>query len=204
MDVNLVNFWGVRWVIGLWLKWHRRNPSEVFDYLTTQRDTLYSHVEKLKESEQGLLSKGKSSISEQEKRRLARQILLLRKDLARFEIQIQMTNNQIEILNKQQHDAAVAASIVPELPTEDELVTGATDAEMAVEELQKLSLVNGMSTDILKVSDEEQKILDEFGYEDEKPISVTKTDAVNTEKQPKEKIRTGYSKTGEVDFAVSE
>ena len=134
--------------------------------LAQRRDRIYGDIGKLEIKEADLLAEGKAATSPVPKRRLAAQLVQMRKDIARQNTTAAMLNKQIDIISTDIHNLTlIQQGDMAQLPDTEELTENAVKAEEMLETLKADSeLVGSLETGIEEslTSDEELAILQEF------------------------------------------
>ena len=134
--------------------------------LAQRRDRIYGDIGKLEIKEGDLLAEGKAATSPVPKRRLAAQLVQLRKDIGRQNTTAAMLNKQIDIISTDIHNLTlIQQGDMAQLPDTEELTENAVKAEEMLETLKADSeLVGSLETGIEEslTSDEELAILQEF------------------------------------------
>ena len=134
--------------------------------LAQRRDRIYSDIGKLEEQEAEMLAKGKAATSPVPRRRLAAQLVQLRKDINRQNATASMLNKQVDIISTDIHNLTlIQQGEMGRLPDTEELTENAVKAEEMLETLKANSeLVGSLETGIEETltSDEEFAILEEF------------------------------------------
>lgn len=137
--------------------------QETSDFLNLRHNSVISAIISLEEHEKELFSEGKKSNQLSTKRRIAGMISLLRKDIQRQKDIASIVSQQITLTHSQIHNEVILAQCeaVP-LPNADEIISRATEAQMAVEELSA-SATNIHSVEVpSNYSDDELSILKEL------------------------------------------
>ena len=134
--------------------------------LAQRRDRIYGDIGKLEIKEADLLAEGKAATSPVPKRRLAAQLVQMRKDIARQNTTAAMLNKQIDIISTDIHNLTlIQQGDMAQLPDTEELTENAVKAEEMLETLKAdAELVGSLETGIEEslTSDEEMAILQEF------------------------------------------
>jgi len=134
--------------------------------LAQRRDRVYEDIAKLEENEAALLEQGCTTSSAVARRRLAAQVVQLRKEIARQNTVAGMLNTQINIISTDIHNLTLLLQgQMTELPDAAELTENAVRAEEMLETLKAdADLVSGLETGIGDglTSDEEQAVLKEL------------------------------------------
>lgn len=134
--------------------------------LAQRRDRIYGDIGKLEAKEADLLAQGKAATSPVPKRRLAAQLVQMRKDIGRQNTTAAMLNKQIDIISTDIHNLTlIQQGDMAQLPDTEELTENAVKAEEMLETLKADSeLVGSLETGIEEslTSDEELAILQEF------------------------------------------
>lgn len=135
------------------------------DALSAQRDRIYGDTSTLEHREADLLKQGKASKSKIVQRRLASQLLQVRKDLQRQHLTAATINGQIDILGADIHNRTLLKQgVMANLNDSDTLTENAIKAEEILETLSSdAALVSALEPGINDfVSQEELDILKEF------------------------------------------
>ena len=141
--------------------------------LAQRRDRIYGDIGKLEKKEAQLLEEGKAAKSQVPRRRLAAQLLQLRKDIGRQNTSAAMLNKQINIISTDIHNLTlIQQGEMAQLPDTTELTEHAVEAEEMLETLNADadmvgSLETGMEQSL--TSEEELAIMQEFEGADEQP-----------------------------------
>ena len=141
--------------------------------LAERRKRIYEDIGKLEKKEAQLLEEGKASKSQVPRRRLAAQLLQLRKDIGRQNTSAAMLNKQINIISTDIHNLTlIQQGEMAQLPDTTELTEHAVEAEEMLEMLNADadmvgSLETGMEQSL--TSEEELAIMQEFEGADEQP-----------------------------------
>ncbi len=134
--------------------------------LAQRRDRLYEDISTLEKREGELLAQGRSTQSQVTRRRLAAQLVQLRKDIARQNTAANMLNQQINILSTDIHNLTlIQQGQMARLPDTEELTQNAVKAEEMLETLRSdADLVSSLETGLadMAASSEELAILKEF------------------------------------------
>lgn len=137
--------------------------------LAQRRDRLYGDIGKLEQKEAGLRSEGKAAHTagaDVKKRRVAAQLVQLRKDIARQNATAAMLNKQIDIISTDIHNLTlIQQGDLAQLPDTEELTENAVKAEEMLEQLQAdADIVGSLETGIEAslTSEEELAVLQEF------------------------------------------
>ena len=147
--------------------------------LAQRRDRLYSDIGKLEEREGHLLAEGRKNPSKVVRRRLAAQLVQIRKDIARQNTSANMLNQQINIISTRIHNLTlIQQGQMAQLPSTEELAEEAVQAEEMLEQLKAnadmvASLETGLSDAL--TDQEELEILKEF--EQPEPEAPSKIEA---------------------------
>ena len=141
--------------------------------LAQRRDRIYEDIGKLEKKDAQLLEEGKAAKSQVPRRRLAAQLLQLRKDIGRQNTSAAMLNKQINIISTDIHNLTlIQQGEMAQLPDTTELTEHAVEAEEMLETLNADadmvgSLETGMEQSL--TSEEELAIMQEFEGVDEQP-----------------------------------
>ncbi|MCH7993774.1 MAG: hypothetical protein IIB57_04940 [Planctomycetes bacterium] len=141
--------------------------------LAERRKRIYEDIGKLEKKEAQLLEEGKASKSQVPRRRLAAQLMQLRKDIGRQNTSAAMLNKQINIISTDIHNLTlIQQGEMAQLPDTTELTEHAVEAEEMLETLNADadmvgSLETGMEQSL--TSEEELAIMQEFEGADEQP-----------------------------------
>ena len=133
--------------------------------LSAQRDKIYADTPDLEQREAKLLEEGKTNKSRLVRKRLASQLLLVRKDLQRQHTTAAMINGQIEILGTDIHNLTLLQQgAMAKLSNSQEITKNAVRAEEILESLSSdAALVSTLEPGMDGlVSQEELDILKEF------------------------------------------
>ncbi len=134
--------------------------------LSGRLDRMYEDIAQLEKKEQQLHQEGKATTSKVSKRRIAGQVMRLRKDISRCNTSAAMVSKQINIIGTHIHNLELARTgSVAQLPSSEELTEAAVNAEEILEQLTVGDdLVTGLDVGLAEsaMSEEEEAILAEF------------------------------------------
>ena len=156
--------------------------------LAERRKRIYEDIGKLEKKEAQLLEEGKASKSQVPRRRLAAQLLQLRKDIGRQNTSAAMLNKQINIISTDIHNLTlIQQGEMAQLPDTTELTEHAVEAEEMLEMLNADadmvgSLETGMEQSL--TSEEELAIMQEFEGADEQPSKAERAAPTETAPSP--------------------
>ncbi|UCG31731.1 MAG: hypothetical protein JSU68_08680 [Phycisphaerales bacterium] len=140
--------------------------SEQRAMLAQRRDRLYGQIGKLEDKEAELLEQGRKNPSKVVRRRLAAQLVQVRKDIARQNTLANQLNQQINIIATRIHNLTLIQNgQMAQLPSTEELAEEAVQAEEMLEQLKAdadmvASLETTMSDTL--ADQEELEVLKEF------------------------------------------
>ncbi|MFO0973624.1 MAG: hypothetical protein U1A27_09320 [Phycisphaerae bacterium] len=154
--------------------------------LSQRRDRIYEDVARLEKREAGLVDEGRGTESQVAKKRLAAQVVQVRKEIERWNTIAGMLNQQLNIINTDIHNLTLLQQgQIARLPSAEELTEHAVAAEEMLETLSAdAKLVEGLETHVAEqvVTDEEAAVLAEFDRapsapEPARPAQVAQRDA---------------------------
>ena len=150
-------------------------------HLAQRRDRLYSDIGKLEEREGRLLAEGRENPSKVVRRRLAAQLVQIRKDIARQNTGANMLNQQINIISTRIHNLTlIQQGQMAQLPSTEELADEAVQAEEMLEQLKAdADLVSSLETGLSETltDQEELEILKEFDQPEPETPSKAEAEA---------------------------
>ncbi len=168
-----------------WIRIRREQkklPSEQFDDMMNHRDRLFVDIEQMESSEIALVKQGKASESKVQKRRIAGQISLLRKDLSRMNSQVTLVSKQLNVLSTHRHLITLGQSVTAaDLPSAEELTEQAVATESQIEDLDDtVAAIDGIESSMSasSISDDEEAIMAEFEERSETAEKPTMSERV--------------------------
>jgi hypothetical protein len=140
--------------------------SEQRAMLVQRRDRLYGQIGKLEEKEGDLLEQGRKNPSKIVRRRLAAQLVQVRKDIARQNTLANQLNQQVNIIATRIHNLTlIQHGQMAQLPSTEELAEEAVQAEEMLEQLKAdADMVASLETTMSDALADEQEleVLKEF------------------------------------------
>ncbi len=147
--------------------------------LAQRRDRIYEDIGKLEQKDAQLVEEGKAAKAAKSQiplRRLASQLLQLRKDIGRQNTSAAMLNKQINIISTDIHNLTlIQQGEMAQLPDTTELTEHAVEAEEMLETLNAdADMVDSLETGMEQslTSEEELAIMQEFEGAEEQPSTV--------------------------------
>ncbi len=147
------------------------NLQQRVDVLSAQRDRIYGDTTALEQRESKLLEEGKANKSKIVRKRLASQLLQVRRDLQRQHTTAAMINGQVDILGTDIHHLTLLQQgTMANLNDSRKITENAVKAEEILESLSSdAALVSALEPGMELASQEELDILKEFDEPEDEP-----------------------------------
>lgn len=159
--------------------------QETVDELSSQRDKIYEDTSAIEQQEAKLLEQGKTNKSKIVRKRLASQLIQLRRDLQRRHTTAAMINGQVDILSTDIHNRTLLQQeAMANLGYSDKLTENAVKAEEILETLSSdVALASTLEPCEELASQEELDILKEFDEPEDEPEKEPEDDGQPTSRE---------------------